>query len=374
MRVALVAETFSPAVNGVVNSVRRVADQLCLRGHTPIVVAPSGSTYRGAFGHEVQVVTVPAVSVPLYGDLVVARPRLDLEAVLDDLRPDVVHLASPAVLGWSAVRAARRLDLPSVAVFQTDLAAFARRNHAGLSQRWVWNRLRRLHNAADLTLVPSSATAYQLRRQGIGPLAIWTRGVDSALFDPARRDERWRTSLAGDRLLVGFVGRLAPEKRVELLGAVSRLPGVTLVVVGDGPRRRALERALPDAEFTGQLTGPALGTAMASLDLLVHPGADETFCQVVQEALCAGVPAIAPASGGPLDLVRHGVNGQLWAGDDPDVLAAQVAALADDRGALAALADEARPSVAWRTWSRVTDNLIGHYGRVIEQRSVRRTA
>ena len=374
MRVALVAETFSPAVNGVVNSVRRVADQLCLRGHTPVVVAPSGESYRGQFGHRIEVVTVPAVAVPGYGDLVVARPRLDVRPVLTDVAPDVVHLASPAVLGWSAVRAARELDLPSVAVFQTDLAAFARRNHAGLSQRWVWNRLRRLHNAADLTLVPSSATAYQLRRQGIGPLAVWTRGVDAALFDPARHDEQWRRSLAGDRLLVGFVGRLAPEKRVELLAAVDRLPGVALVVVGDGPRRRALERALPEARFTGQLTGEDLGTAMASLDLLVHPGADETFCQVVQEALCAGVPVIAPASGGPLDLVRHGSNGQLWAGEDPDVLAAQVAALADDRDALRALALEARPSVSWRTWSRVTDGLLGHYRRVIDQHRLRRIA
>ena len=374
MRVALVAETFSPAVNGVVNSVRRVADQLCLRGHTPVVVAPSGQTYRGQFGHEITVVAVPSVALPGYGDLVVARPRTDLTAVLADVAPDVVHLASPAVLGWSAVRAAQALDLPSVAVFQTDLAAFARRNHVGLSQRWVWNRLRRLHNAADLTLVPSSATAYQLRRQGIGPLAVWTRGVDAALFDPAHRDDRWRRELAGDRLLVGFVGRLAPEKRVDLLAAVDRLPGTQLVIIGDGPRRRALERTLPQARFTGQLTGAELGTAMASLDLLVHPGADETFCQVVQEALCAGVPVIAPASGGPLDLVRHGSNGQLWAGDDPDVLAAQVAALADDRAALAGLAAEARPSVAWRTWSRVTESLLGHYGRVIERHAVRRTA
>ena len=146
------------------------------------------------------------------------------------------------------------------------------------------------------------------------------------------------------------------------------------MVVGDGPRRRALERLLPEAVFTGQLVGDDLGAAVASLDLLVHPGADETFCQVVQEALCAGVPVIAPASGGPLDLVRHGVNGQLWAGDDPDVLAAQVAELADDRPALAALAAEARPSVAWRTWSRVTDGLLGHYRRTIEQHALRRAA
>jgi phosphatidylinositol alpha 1,6-mannosyltransferase len=142
------------------------------------------------------------------------------------------------------------------------------------------------------------------------------------------------------------------------------------VVVGDGPRRKALQRMLPDARFTGQLTGEELGNTMASLDLLVHPGADETFCQVVQEALCAGVPVIATASGGPLDLIRHGDTGLLWAGGDADVLAAQVAALRDDPIALARMAVKARPSVVHRTWDRMTDELLGHYTRVIQARSV----
>jgi phosphatidylinositol alpha 1,6-mannosyltransferase len=372
LRIALVAETFSPAVNGVVNSVLRVADQLTARGHRPVVIAPSGERFRTACGVAVDVVQVPAMTVPGYRHLAVARPGVDLLPVLADIAPDVVHVASPAVLGRAAIHAAGELDLPSLAVFQTDLAAFVRRYHVGVSSRAVWSRLRRIHNAADLTLVPSSATAYQLRRQGIGPLAIWTRGVDGVRFDPAHRDDLWRARLAGDRLLVGFVGRLAHEKRVELLAPVSRLPGVQLVVVGDGPRRRALGRAMPTAAFTGQLVGEELGRAMASLDLLVHPGADETFCQVVQEALCSGVPVVATAAGGPLDLVRHGDNGLLWAGDDPDVLASQVAALRDDRAELARLRAKARPSVAWRSWAKVTDDLLGHYDRVIRARRAER--
>lgn len=371
LRVALVAETFSPAVNGVVNSVLRVADQLTARGHRPVVIAPSGERFRTASGVTVDVVQVPAMSVPGYRHLAVARPGLDVLPVLADIAPDVVHLASPAVLGRAAVRAATELALPTVAVFQTDLAAFARRYHVGASSRVVWSQLRRLHNAADLTLVPSSATAYQLRRQGIGPLAIWTRGVDAVRFDPAHRDDVWHARLAGDGLLVGFVGRLAHEKRVELLEPISRLPGVQLVIVGDGPRRRSLERAMPSARFTGQLVGADLSRAMASFDLLVHPGADETFCQVVQEALCSAVPVVATASGGPLDLVRHGENGLLWAGDDPDVLASQVAGLRDDRDELARLRGKARPSVSWRSWAKVTDDLLGHYDRVIAAASTR---
>ncbi len=368
MRIALIAETFAPAVNGVVNSVKHVADQLAGRGHTPVVVAPSGETYTSKGGHRVEVVTVPSMSLPGYRGLDVCRPGLDLRPVLAEIAPDVVHLASPAVLGRAAVQAANELDIPSVAIYQTDLSAFARRYHLSLSSRFVWSWLRKVHNAADLTLVPSSASAYQLRGQGIGPLALWQRGVDRELFDPARRDERWRAEIGGGDLLVGFVGRLAPEKRVHLLEPITRQPGVKVVVVGDGPKRKPLEKFMGRAHFTGQLTGSDLGRAVASLDLLVHPGADETFCQVVQEALCAGVPVIATANGGPLDLVRHGENGLLWAGDDADVLSAQVAGLRDDPAGLAELAARARASVVHRSWTRVTDELVAHYRRVIARR------
>lgn len=364
MRIALIAETFTPAVNGVVNSVIQVADNLARRGHEPVVVAPSGQTYRSRCGARVPVLRVPSVTLPGYRQVQVSRPGLDLAPLLEQVAPDVVHLASPALLGGAGVRACADLGLPSVAIYQTDLAAFARRYHLVLSGPIVWAQLRRIHNAADLTLVPSRASADQLHRQGIGPLARWARGVDTRRFHPGKRDERWRQRVAGDRLVVGFVGRLAPEKQVHRLVAVSRLPGVQLVVVGDGPRRKSLERLMPDAVFTGQLVGAELDRVMASLDLLVHPGTDETFCQVVQEALSAGVPVIAAAAGGPLDLVADGGNGLLWDGADARELAELVSGLGADRTRLAQLAFAARPSVVRRTWERVTDELLGHYRSV----------
>jgi phosphatidylinositol alpha 1,6-mannosyltransferase len=351
-------------VNGVVNSVLQVADNLARRGHEPVVVAPSGESYLSACGVPVQVLRVPSVTLPGYRQVQVSRPGLDLTPLLHDLAPDVVHLASPALLGGAGVRAANELGLPTVAVYQTDLAAFARRYHFVLSATLVWAQLRRIHNAADLTLVPSSASAEQLRRQGIGPLVRWARGVDTRRFHPDHRDEQWRTRVGDGRLVVGFVGRLAPEKQVHRLAAISRLPGVRLVVVGDGPRRKSLEKLMPDAVFTGQLVGDELGRAMASLDLLVHPGTDETFCQVVQEALAAGVPVIAAAAGGPLDLVDEGGNGLLWDYGDSRRLAEMVAELRDDRRRLAQFAFHARPSVVRRTWDRVTQELVGHYESV----------
>nr|WP_246406740.1 glycosyltransferase family 1 protein [Modestobacter versicolor] len=365
MRVAVVAETFLPAVNGVVGSVLRLVDHLAVRGHDPVVVAPSGADYESRCGARVQVVTVPAMRLPRYRQLALARPAGDLTAVLRRLAPDVVHLASPAVLGLAAARAARTLGIPSIAVFQTDLAAYAQRYRLPGGAAAAWRYLRTVHGTADLTLAPSSASAAQLARHGIGPVALWPRGVDLEQFAPCRRDDGLRAALApGGELLVGVVARLAVEKRLELLAPLSELPGVQLVVVGDGPQRRALTREMPRARFLGQLGGTELGAVVASLDLFVHPGADETFCQAVQEALAAGVPAVVAASGGPLDLVRHRENGWLWAGDDPQVLAATVARLRDDPAAVRAAAALARPSVESRTWGRVGDELIGHLQRL----------
>ena len=367
------AETFSPAVNGVVNSVIRVASALAARGHEPVVVAPSGAPFRTDGGHMVDVVRVPAIAVPGYRGLRMARPRYDLRPVLRQVAPDIVHLASPAVLGQSAVRAANALDIPSVAVFQTDLSGFLRQYHLGTASPLLWRWLRRLHNSADLTLVPSSTTGYQLRRYGIRALRLWPRGVDDRLFHPSRRDDELRTSFTGaalGTLIVGYVGRLAREKRIEALAPIARLPGVSMVVVGDGPRRRRLQRMMPQARFLGLRRGEDLARIMASLDLLVHPGPDETFCQVVQEALCSGVPVVTAASGGPLDLVRHGENGWLWAGGDPDVLAAQVAAVREDRAGLATARDRARASVVGRTWDVIADDLLAHYRRVLAARGI----
>ncbi|GHE11630.1 glycosyltransferase family 4 protein [Klenkia taihuensis] len=375
MRVALVSETFTPAVNGVVTSVLRAADHLALRGHEPVVVAPSGADYETRCGAVVPVHAVRSVRLPRYRELPLAAPTGEVGELLDELRPDVVHLASPAVLGSTAARAAQQRGIPAVAVFQTDLAAYAGRYRLPGGSATTWRWLRALHDRTALTLVPSTPTMAQLRRHGIGPLALWARGVDLEQFSPTRRSDAVRTALAPDgELLVGTVARLAVEKRLHLLGPLSELPGVRLVVVGDGPQRRALQRVLSRAVFTGRVVGEELGDLVSSLDLLVHPGADETFCQAVQEALAAGVPALVAASGGPLDLVRHGENGWLWAGDDPWVLAAQVEGLRDDRLALRAAAGRARASVAHRTWGRLGDELVGHYEQVLGGGTVHRLA
>lgn len=361
VRVAVVAETFHPMVNGVAGSVTRILEHLDRTGHDALVVAPAPGPdrYLG-----VPVVRVPSFRPPVYRSVHIGRPGTPLAGVLREFEADVVHLASPALLGLAGARAAAEVGVPAVAVFQTDLAAFVGRYHLPI-RRYVWRHLRRVHGLCALTLAPSTATAWMLARHGIAPVARWARGVDPQRFNPAHRSTPLRRALAPDgSLLVGYVGRLAPEKRLHLLAPLTRLPGVTVVIVGDGPSRPALERRLPEATFLGFRCGAELSALYASFDVFVHPGTAETFCQSVQEALASGVPVVAPAAGGPLDLVRHGETGWLWVGGDPGLLRDQVAGLLADPVLRAAMGERARASVLGRGWDQIGDELLEHYRSV----------
>ncbi len=359
VKVAVVAESFLPRVNGVTNSVCRILEHLPARGHEVMVVAPR----PGPDDHAGQPVRLtPGLALPFYRSFVVGLPARQVTAALRDFEPDIVHLASPLVLGISGAAAARRLGVPSVAVFQTDIAGFARRYGLRGADPVVWAWLRHIHEQADRTLAPSRPTLERLRAHGIPRVRMWARGVDDERFHPRHRSESLRASLAHPgEVLVGYVGRLAHEKRPQLLAHLNGIPGVRLVVVGEGPAERRLRRLLPDAVFTGFRTGKELSELVASLDVFVHTGADETFCQAVQEGLSAGVPVVAPAAGGPLDLVQSGHNGLLYPADDPDALRAAVAALAGDPELRRRMGAEARRSVHGRDWASIGDQLIGHY-------------
>jgi phosphatidylinositol alpha 1,6-mannosyltransferase len=362
VRVAIVAECFLPEVNGVTNSILRVVEQLELHGHEAIVIAPGvgPSTYRST-----PVERVPGLRLPMYRSLNIGLPTGQVRALLGDFGPDVVHLAAPVVLGAAGAVAARSLQIPSVAVYQTDLAGFARRYHLGPASPLVWSWLRWIHRHADLTLAPSTLAAWDLERHGIGPVRIWGRGVDHERFRPGHRSALLRRRLAPQgEVLVGYVGRLAQEKQVHLLSRLRHLRGCRLVIVGDGPARKQLERVLPGAAFLGFCQGDALSQAVASLDVFVHTGPFETFCQSIQEALASGVPVVAPASGGPLDLVRHGENGWLYPAAKPWLLRGAVDTLIASPALRRAMAERAAASVRGRTWEALGAELVRHYHSV----------
>ncbi|MEU5511864.1 glycosyltransferase family 4 protein [Streptomyces fungicidicus] len=368
MRVVIVTESFPPDVNGVAHCALQTARHLVDRGHSPLVVAPATAGDEPDDGAPCPVVRVPSLPLPGYPQVRVALPSRRLAAAVSAHRADVVHLASPFVLGVRGMTAAARLGLPAVAVYQTDLAGYAR-TYMGAGEAAAWRRIRSVHASADLTLAPSGAALRDLKAHGVPRVRLWPRGVDTARFRPGLRDEALRRTLAPNgELVVGYVGRLAPEKQVELLAGACALPGVRVVVVGDGPSRPALEQSLPGAVFLGRRTGDDLARIFASLDVFVHTGPFETFCQTVQEAMAGGVPVVAPAAGGPLDLVAHGRTGLLVPPRDADAVRDAVWSLAADPGRRAAFGAAGRARVEGRTWAAVGDQLIGYYAEVLAGR------
>jgi phosphatidylinositol alpha 1,6-mannosyltransferase len=373
VRVAIVAESFLPNVNGVTNSVLRVIEHLRLHGHEVIVIAPD--TPRGEPPAErvhdgVRVHRVASRMFPKITSLPLGVPRPRMVSVLRGFDPDIVHLASPALLGWGGMHAARYLGVPTVAIFQTDVAGFAESYGIGFTSRAAWAWTRMVHTRVDRTLAPSTSAMENLVAHSIPRVHKWARGVDIAGYAPSARDEQLRKQWSPDgKPVVGFVGRLAPEKHVERLAVLSRRNDLQLVVVGDGVDRTKLETTLPGAVFTGALYGEALATAYASMDVFVHPGEHETFCQAVQEAMASGLPVIAPDAGGPRDLVAPMHTGLLLpVAEFEHRLSTSVDHLLAERQRYSVAA---RRSVLGRTWPAICDELIGHYESVLGTRGVK---
>jgi len=370
LRVLVVSESFLPQINGVTNSVRRVLEHLAAEGHEAELVAPTGpATYEGF-----KVTRARGASLPFYKDFRIGlETRRRLRSVMLRFRPDVLHIASPATLGYQAAKVAADLGIPSVAIYQTDMVGFAQRYEQkyGISggSRAMAALTRKIHVQVDRTLAPSTASLTQLDQLGVPRTVLWPRGVDVETFHPSRIDRGLRARLAPDgQVIVGYVGRLAAEKELPLLTHLANDDRYALVVVGAGPEEQRLRGLLPGAQFLGLLHGEKLGAAYASLDVFVHTGRHETFCQSAQEALASGVPVVAPRSGGPVDIVDDGVTGLLYRPGDGEDLRRSVDFLADDPVLRRTMGRSARVAVQGRSWQSINARLVDHYREVIDDR------
>ena len=367
VKVAFIAESFLPSINGVTNSVLRMLEYLDSESIEAMVIAsdddrPSPDRYCSD-----QIVRMPSFTLPWYSDLRFSlATTYRMRAVLHSFQPDIVHVASPVLLGRIGIKAARQLHLPIVALYQTNLPLYLPKyGHPKLTDIG-WKYLRFLHNKASMTLAPSTATRNTLIEHGFKRVGLWGRGVDTTRFHPSRRDESLYESWRKDkRCVVGYMGRLSGEKQVEDLRILSSFEDIQLVIVGDGPLRNELATVLPHAIFTGMKTGDDLARHLASFDIFVHPGEMETFGQAIQEALASGLPVIAPAIGGPLDLIVPGENGYLYPVKDLHSLAQKVRTLADDSDQRNRFSQTARAMVEDRTWPRLCAELVDIYREVI---------
>lgn len=304
MRIALVTETYPPEVNGVALTLRHFATQLRELGHDVQLARPRQAHDTGAV-EDVSLALVRGLPLPRYPGLRFGLPcRRALERRWHSARPDAVYVATEGPLGWSALEAARRLGLPVATGFHTRFDMFVAHYGAAFLRPAVLAWMRRFHNRAHATCVPTEELRSWLARMGIANAVCVARGVDTELFSPTRRDERVRAEWGVDdgALAVLHVGRIAPEKNLELalrsFEAIRNcVPSARMVWVGDGPSLAAMRRCFPQHVFCGVRHGEDLARHYASADLFLFPSLTDTFGNVTLEAMASGVSVVAYDTG-----------------------------------------------------------------------------
>jgi len=367
MRVAIVTESFPPVFNGVANSVVRVLETLKSEGHEAIVIAP---TTPGDYFLGFRTYRVP--SFPLF-QFQLGLPNPFVSRILDEFKPDVVHAASPVLLGAQAVAWADRNQVPAVAIFQTDIAAYAERYGFKLLRPLVDKAMASFHSSATINLAPTTEVRDYLIRLGLRNVSVWGRGVDLNLFHPNRKATAEVAALRAEyapdgQKIVGFVGRLAAEKQVDRFSELFSIENTTFVIVGDGPERNNLVERFGGApvHFVGKRVDEDLANHYAAFDAFVHFGTEETFGQTIQEAQAAGVPVLAPSAGGPKFLIESGFSGFLI---DPQVQLGFTSVLENllrDDALSARIAESGRRSVLNKSWKSNNEKLLGFYDEALE--------
>lgn len=360
LHVALVTETYPPEVNGVALTLARLVGGLRERGHQVELIRPRQVSGEPSGNDEL---LVPGLPIPGYPGLRFGLPaHRTLRARWSRNRPDIVHVATEGPLGAAAVGAARALGLPVSSGFHTNFRAYSRHYRLGWLRGLVGGHLRRFHNRTDLTLAPTRQLADELSADGYRNVDVLARGVDTQLFRPERRSEclRAQWGIGNDDVVVAYVGRLAPEKNLELVARTyaaiaARKKNARLLFVGDGPSLAQLRKRHPGFIYAGMRRGEDLARHYASADLFLFPSLTETFGNVVPEALASGLAVVAFECAAAADLIRSGDNGIVVPPGDDAAFIAEAVTLAANRHALARLRGRAPASVSHLEWSAIHD-------------------
>lgn len=364
LHITLITETFPPEINGVANTLGRLCDGLRARGHQIELVRPRQGVDQSRPSDD-GLLLCRGWPLPGYPGLQWGQSSMHkLLRRWTRQRPDVLYIATEGPLGLSALRAARRLGISVVSGFHTNFQQYSNQYGLSLLSRLVTHYLRWFHNRSTLTLVPSASQRLELERRHFERLGMLSRGVDSQLFHPAKRDDALRESwgLESDDLAVLHVGRLAQEKNLGLLkrcfdALQSTYPSrrLQLVIVGDGPQRSLLQRDLPDAVFCGTQRGEALARHYASGDLFVFPSLTETFGNVVLEAMASGLGVVAYDQAAASQHIRHGYNGVLAMPGDENAFCDAAVWLLEERETLRRARLNARQHASRQGWPAIIE-------------------
>ena len=339
LRIALVTETYPPEINGVAMTLGRQVADLQHRGHQVQLIRPRQSSLdKATHNAQLEEVLKQGVPIPRYAGLMIGLPaKAALVRLWQLKRPDLVHIATEGPLGWSALAAAQKLRLPISTDFHTNFHSYSKHYGAGWLRGPILAYLRKFHNKACVTLVPTEGMRKELEAHGYHNVEVVSRGVDTVLFNPVRRDLSLRMSWGAqpDTQVVIYVGRVAPEKNLSLVfKAYAAMHAANansrLVIVGDGPERNAMQMQYPEAVFCGMRRGEDLARHYASADVFLFPSLTETFGNVTTEAMASGLAVVAYQYAAAEALIRHGENGMLASYNEAEQFIAAATELALD--------------------------------------------
>lgn len=374
MRIALFTDTFAPQVNGVAMTLDRLVKYWERKGIEYIVFAPDDLVQTEDSDHIKRILSLP---FPLYPECRIPLSRYaNIEKQLLDFKPDLIHLATPFTLGLIGLRFGQRHKVPMVASYHTHFDQYLDYYRLLFLKKMLWTYVTWFHSHCERNYCPSASTKQILEENGIQNVEIWGRGIDRSLYHPSFRnsDFREKYGISPDKLLLLYVGRVAPEKDIDiLLESYRTLPQdvtdrVHLVIVGDGPYLSKINKEeIPNIIWTGFLRGKELSEAYASCDLFVFPSTTETFGNVVLEAMSSGLPVVGVDSGGVVDTITHMKNGLLCHPRSVESFREGINLLIRNDHLRQQMAYFARMNATKRSWESIFDRLTDSYCTVLEE-------
>lgn len=369
MKVALFTDTYLPQINGVSKTIHRLRNYLFNKNIDNILLMPE----LHLLNNEKEVYYFRSLQLPFYPDLRLALPiKKEVDPILNKYKPDVIHVVTEFSMGLSGLKWAKRHDVPIISSYHTNFAYYAKYYNYQFLSNLLWQYLVWFHNQCEINFCPSSDTLHLLSSKGINNLAIWGRGVDIKLFNPAKKNYDLRKYFnLNDDILLLYVGRIAPEKDLNVLFDAFKIVknmyhNIKLIIAGNGPLIQNLkELEIPGIIFTGELDQEKLAPLYASCDIFVFPSTTETYGNVILEAMASGLPVVAPYCGGIKENLENGVNGLSHNPHDSNDLAQKILELIYDKNKRYYMSIKAREHAKSMTWENVLSVVLeGYYNTI----------
>ncbi len=373
MRVAIFSGNYNYIMDGPARALNRLVAYLERQNIEVMVFAPTAK--EAVIEHNGTLISVPSITLPMRSEYRLGlglTPRV--KARLKAFKPTIFHLAAPDLLGYSALRQAKKWGLPVVSSFHTRFDTYARYYGIAAVEKYVTKYLHNFYDQCDQVYAPSESMADELRQENLKTdLRIWSRGVDCDRFNPARRDLAWRRSVgfADDDVVIGFTGRLVLEKGLGFFAETIELlekQGLAhkVLFVGEGPERNRMQKRLPKAHFTGHLSDEPLARAYASSDIFFNPSISETFGNVTLEAMASGVPCVCAEATGSRSLVLHDKTGFMATFGDHAAFASHLSALAKSEKLRKTFGAAAIDAAHMFEWDAILGGLVDNYREALD--------